>query len=127
MNFRIVYHPTIDPAINKRTISKLGYPHFGQSEEDPMHEEFALRIKKGVSTRTTYCNDRDFHLLGYPSFAQSEPQWLYDTLLLQVPSLRSQNGYAALWGDCGILNFFIKEDDLRNNDFHDVIYHFDCC
>jgi uncharacterized protein YwqG len=32
-----------------------------------------------------------------------------------------------MFGDAGVANFFIKEEDLRNRNFRDVLYNWDCC
>lgn len=131
-NFRVVYHASIDKAINKRIIAKQGYPYFGQSENDPLQEEFALSIKKCNSSVHNVTND--FHLLGLPYFIQTENiPANYETLLLQFPTilmpsnLNKGRKYAALWGDCGILKFFIKKGDLEKLKFDDISYHFECC
>jgi uncharacterized protein YwqG len=61
---------------------------------------------------------------GYASFTQADPresseeQWL---LLLQI-----NTDEEIMWGDVGIANFFIREDDLKNLDFSNVWYNWDC-
>ncbi|ETJ18863.1 hypothetical protein Q604_UNBC18576G0001, partial [human gut metagenome] len=30
------------------------------------------------------------------------------------------------WGDGGVCNFFINKDKLKNLDFSDVLYNWDC-
>ncbi|WP_084133617.1 DUF1963 domain-containing protein [Clostridium grantii] len=63
---------------------------------------------------------------GYPNFVQWNRHGEEDVLLLQIPSSgRSQR--RITWGDCGIANFFIKEEALAKRDFSDVMYHWDCC
>ena len=64
-------------------------------------------------------------LLGYPFFTQYDPRKdeTYDVLLFQ---LDSEEGY-VMWGDCGVGNFFIKEEALYNMDFTDVFFSWDCC
>lgn len=37
------------------------------------------------------------------------------------------NGMDIMWGDCGVANFFIHPDDLKNKDFSKVLYNWDCC
>ena len=32
-----------------------------------------------------------------------------------------------MWGDSGVGNFFIREEDLKNRDFTRVLYNWDCC
>ena len=71
-------------------------------------------------------------ILGYPFFTQSDPRENrryanYDTLLLQIDSdydrHRREN---VLFGDCGIANFFINREKLKQRDFSDVLYNWDC-
>ncbi len=64
-------------------------------------------------------------LLGYPAFTQSDPRddtEEYDTLLLQIDSENN----ISIWGDWGICNFFINGEKLKNLDFSDVMYNWDC-
>ncbi|MFP3813195.1 DUF1963 domain-containing protein, partial [Bacillus sp. SIMBA_005] len=64
---------------------------------------------------------------GYPFFTQDDPRAYGDyndstTLLLQIDS----EGDHILWGDCGVGNFFITEEELKNKDFSQVVYNWDC-
>lgn len=69
---------------------------------------------------------------GYPYFTQQDPRSednqyaSYDTLLLQIDSEWQNNQDIILWGDCGVCNFFINHEDLKNKDFSKVIYNWDC-
>lgn len=75
-------------------------------------------------------------MLGYPAFTQCDPRWKeaevpegkkantvenYDTLLFQMDSLGN-----VMWGDSGVANFFINSEALKNLDFSDVLYNWDC-
>ena len=40
-------------------------------------------------------------------------------------TINYENGY-IMWGDCGVCNFFINKDKLKNLDFSDVLYNWDC-
>lgn len=68
---------------------------------------------------------------GYPYFTQWDPRGedgntkysRNDILLLQIDS-DMDNG--ILWGDCGVANFFIAEEDLRACKFDRVLYSWDC-
>lgn len=63
------------------------------------------------------------HLLGYPYFTQEDPRDdLYQTLLFQMDSDDD-----ILWGDVGVGNFFIDLEKLKQRDFSDVFYTWDCC
>jgi uncharacterized protein YwqG len=60
---------------------------------------------------------------GYPHFTQADPRTRTDLeVLFQVDS---DDG--VMWGDCGVANFFITDDDLRRRDFSRVLYTWDCC
>lgn len=66
---------------------------------------------------------------GYPAFTQEDPREensSYDFLLLQLDSEFGDGKDKILWGDAGICNFFINSKKLKNLDFSDVIYNWDC-
>ena len=63
---------------------------------------------------------------GFPFFTQFEPRdekqlKEYDTLLFQIDS-----GGEIMIGDSGVMNFFINREKLKNKDFSDVFYNWDC-
>lgn len=63
---------------------------------------------------------------GYPSFMQADPRVEFevnrpDLLLFQLDSAEG-----VVWGDYGIGNFFINEEDLKNRDFSKVLYEWAC-
>ncbi len=64
---------------------------------------------------------------GYPCFAQGDPregigldEEPYE-LLLQIDSEDE-----IMWGDCGVGNFFIKPSALKQKNFSDILYTWDC-
>lgn len=67
---------------------------------------------------------------GYAHFTQEDPRGYdedskeYSVLLLQIDT---DDDNDIMWGDCGIGNFFIKKEDLKNLNFSNVIYTWDCC
>lgn len=61
-------------------------------------------------------------LLGYPYFTQQEPAFVEDNILL----LQIDSGNGIMWGDFGVANFFINEHELKNKDFSNVLYTWDC-
>lgn len=66
---------------------------------------------------------------GYPNFTQSDVRDLkagYNILLLQIDS-EGTDEHEIMWGYCGIANFFIREKDLKELNFDEVIYNWDCC
>lgn len=67
------------------------------------------------------------HMGGYPYFTQTDPRVKSDnkdSLLLQIDTDVENN---IMWGDCGVANFFISEEDLKKKDFTNILYHWDCC
>lgn len=66
---------------------------------------------------------------GYAFFTQCDPREDDNTygqhrhLLLQIDSDDEQN---IIWGDVGVANFFITEEDLKNKQFEKVLYTWDC-
>ena len=78
---------------------------------------------------------------GYPYFMQSDPRVqfpqcdlrdekmleYYDFLLFQLDTERIGKEDLVMWGDCGVGNFFINSEKLKNCDFSDVLYNWDCC
>jgi uncharacterized protein YwqG len=66
---------------------------------------------------------------GYPRFEQGDyrPE-CYSETLLQIDSFDYADGYenTVMWGDGGVINFFMKPEDLRNADFSDVNISGDC-
>lgn len=63
---------------------------------------------------------------GYPYFIHEDfrkkSMYLqhYDTLLLQIISNDAQN---IMWGDSGIISFFINSEKLAQYDFSDIYFH----
>lgn len=72
-------------------------------------------------------------LHGYPGFTQSDPREnledvnYFDTLLFQMDSeFGGDDNIEIMWGDSGICNFFINHNDLKNLNFSNVLYNWDC-
>ncbi|SRR6476469_170561 len=71
---------------------------------------------------------------GYPDFTQedvrkyrsnSEQKQKLDILLLQMDTDCNET-VDIMWGDTGVGNFFIDESALRELDFSEVLYNWDC-
>lgn len=65
----------------------------------------------------------DFKMGGYPYFIDHDERTLsptlqqYDTLLLQIVS---NDDLGIMWGDCGVIKFFINKRNLAQCNFSDV-------
>ena len=68
-------------------------------------------------------------LTGWPKFTEGDPrkqeqQEQFNTLLLQLGSQFTDDGELLMWGDMGIAQFFIPEENLKSLDFSKVYYTF---
>lgn len=70
---------------------------------------------------------------GYPYFTQDDVRGWQDelqdhVLLFQLVSdWLDDDGIEIMWGDCGVGNFFIHPDDLKNLAFDKAFFTMDCC
>lgn len=121
-------HPNCDDQFDYtvQTIAEeLGFPVFDGGALDWFEEDdfnaFYLENKEA-----------QHQIGGFPNFTQSDVRRVGDVLLFQMDSElgKGENGkgddWEILWGDCGIANFFISREDLRNRDFSNVLYNWDC-
>lgn len=68
---------------------------------------------------------------GYPSFSQADPRHRYHeghtVTLFQFGSVYDDDNNVYIeWGDGGEANFFIAEKALKELDFSEVLYNWDC-
>ena len=68
---------------------------------------------------------------GYGHFTQEDPRMYddfedYTELLFQLDSEFGTDDYYILWGDCGVGSFFATKEQLRNLDFAECLYSWDC-
>ncbi|WP_026659599.1 DUF1963 domain-containing protein [Butyrivibrio sp. AC2005] len=79
---------------------------------------YGICFEDGIDYELSEDEDDDEHttsggkLLGYPFFTQYDPRedGEYETLLFQMDSTFGE-AYEIMWGDAGICNFFINEED----------------
>ena len=151
-DFRVLY----DPDEYKFITTNYGDPDdefavcgshrvkFNYIQKDPLtfcdyrfDNSFENAVLEGVLTPE--CRDDDdfmeatgsdvSKLGGYPMFTQYDPRedreelQKYDMLLFQ---LSSDYGGKVMFGDGGICNFFISSEKLKQLDFTDVLYNWDC-
>ena len=86
---------------------------------------------------TEQCAYAGHRIGGYPCFEQCDPReddpdlQAYDTLLLQIvshtsPDEKGNERALIMFGDLGGCQFFIPAEKLRNRDFSDILYSWDC-
>lgn len=150
-NFRIIYHEEIETDESK-LLSDFSFVKV-EEEMFPIESEAKLIFTKGTQIMPAgdfrfdsligaddkyehYAELERYYELygslshkigGYPGFTQFDPREHYHKdrteLLLQVDS---DDAIDIIWGDCGVANFFISEEDLKNKDFSKVLYNWDC-
>ena len=103
-----IFEEFIEPKLGIESYSDL---------DDEVAEEFYEKICSGGS-----------RIGGYPFFTQWEIRDKDDEnkLFIQLDSLYDSKEDILMWGDSGVANFFITDEDLKNRNFEDVIYNWDC-
>lgn len=145
--FRVIYYPEIDRTVTKDEIeSKFvkneyyddnGYDYF------PVFRECGMSFERSenkyiVDDGAEELSDEDYNEIighkvgGYPYFTQIDPRdekqlEYYDFLLFQLDTDCIGDDDVVMWGDSGVGNFFINSEKLKNCDFSDVLYNWDCC
>ncbi|MDE5946119.1 MAG: DUF1963 domain-containing protein [Oscillospiraceae bacterium] len=140
--FRIIYYSEVDKSVTEEEVSsKFVKNEFDNESDLPVEGEFSMEFTDIIDD--IYYDDEDCEddendnfghkAGGFPAFTQNDPREYmkngnnYDFLLFQLDSDCSSEGDKVLWGDCGIGNFFINSEKLKNLDFSDVLYNWDCC
>lgn len=101
-------------------IKKLGEKHKIENfDEDSIYE--------GLLEKYSRDDFQYSQMGGYPYFTQSDIRENLENpedyiLLFQIDS--DDN---IMIGDVGVMNFFIKKEELINKDFSNIIYSWDCC
>ena len=94
-------------------VSPILMEQFTKNEHQLFHEIY-LQYFSGADMKTG----------GYPYFigedfrGNNPSLQIYDTLLLQIVS---NDDIDIMWGDCGVLKFFINHDKLQKLDFSEVL------
>lgn len=71
---------------------------------------------------------------GFAFFTQDDPREYneeykkFDTVLFQLNSEFDENtrNWKVCIGDAGVINFFINRENLKNKDFSEILYNWDC-
>lgn len=143
--FRVIYYPEIDKTVTKEEIEnkfvKNEYDDNGY-DDFPVFHECGMSFEKSKNRYIDYYsnlsdeewNENIGHKVGgYPFFTQYDPRPdmengdYYDFLLFQLDTDYIGKEDVVMWGDSGVGNFFINSEKLKNCDFSDVLYNWDCC
>ena len=98
---------------------------------DPTQE---LKLYEKLQNLIDYSDDYHSQCDGFAFFTQSDPREFeekykkYDTVLFQLDSEYDENTkkWKVCIGDAGVLNFFINREKLKNKDFTEILYNWDC-
>lgn len=147
-NFRVIYHETVGEMLDESelptydddeqmmpgtTEAKMYFTPATQpvSLVDFRAEQLPEDVREDYDNWDEYTElyyNQPLHQVGgYSYFTQTDPREYdyknYTTMLLQIDS---DMGIDLIWGDVGIANFFITEEDLQKRDFSNVLYNWDC-
>ena len=64
---------------------------------------------------------------GYAYFTQSDPRDYDEKSKNDVLLLQIDTDEEIMFGDSGVCNFFINEEDLKNKKFENAYFNWDCC
>ena len=146
-DFRVIYYPEVDKTVTEDEIRNkvVNIEDYYDEFFLPVARECGMTFEKSENRfidYDAYFFDDDYEeseedddwtvnaghkVGGYPYFTQFEPRKdeqkkEYDFLLFQLDS----DSNKVMWGDWGIGNFFISSEKLKNCDFSDVFYNWDC-
>ena len=141
--FRVIYYPEIDKTVTPEEIENKFVKN--EYDEDPYYfpvfRECGMSFEKSENRYIDYDSELSeeeweentgHKVGGYPVFTQNDPRdekqlEYYDFLLFQLDTDDLDGEDVVMWGDCGVGNFFINSEKLKQCDFSDVLYNWDCC
>ena len=144
--FRVIYYPEVDTTVTEEEIKSKFVHNETDGDEylTPVSKEYGMTFEKSedsyVDKEAIDSEDEEgweewenlsgHKIGGYPYFTQydqriEEEKEKYDFLLFQLDTEWHDN-IKVVWGDMGVGNFFINSEKLKNLDFSDVLYHWDC-
>ena len=90
----------------------------------PVYEESALEMF-GENDYNNFFESKiaQHQIGGFPFFCQGDQSREGDLLLFQMDSEMKKG---ICWGDLGVGNFFLSREDLKNLNFTNVLYNYDC-
>lgn len=151
--FRVLYYPEIDETVTRQEIAvKYQESQKFRENQEEWILPFAQDMECGMTFQPSESNlidwdafyedeedeesekdeeiDIRLHQIGgYPFFTQDDPRPEnsdYSFLLFQLDSQMDSGEHKIFWGDFGVGNFFIKPEKLKQCDFSDVWYNWDC-
>ena len=116
-NWKIIYTEEVLPEAARAPEKK---------DNTPFLYRESFRKFKTLSSKQ--CNSAPYHqMLGEPYCIQGNNMYPGHELLLQLDSDWRIDGPGWIWGDAGIIYFFIKPADLNAKRFEKIKAVFECC
>jgi len=103
-------------------------------EEKSLDSAQELKLYEKLQNLIDYSDDYHSQCEGFPYFTQEDPRKYeekyqkYDILLFQLDSEhdKTKGKWKVCIGDAGVINFFINREKLKNKDFSEILYNWDC-
>lgn len=128
----------LEPALSFMNMNDLAFPMiyhqvverlFGEKNPGEIFQFFENDDMCHIEQELMFTPEPRHQVLGWPKFSQgdtrNEEQYhRFDTVLLQLDSQFTDDGELLMWGDMGVANFLISEENLRKLDFSSVLYAF---
>lgn len=139
LNHNILYNINIDDFSLKKEYSlkfkkKTDYTDCTDYNFENVFSEIKLNKEEYLVFDDLSLSYGEHKLLGHPNLAQSDPREDVDdkdeyVLLFQISSEGNgaPDNHDIMFGDCGILHFFIKKEDLMNFNFDNTLYEISGC
>lgn len=133
--FRVIYYPETDKSVTEEDIMKKFVRNEFDDNKRLEHLGFTIYGEYGMSFEKSENYSDTFHQIGgYPYFVQYDIRMndynlmqKYDFLLFQLNTEWDGDKCRIEWCDTGVGNFFISTEKLKNLDFSDILYSWDCC
>ena len=117
-----------DPEFNniyKSVVAKL----FQKEYPGEIYQFFNNEEMCAIEQALMFSPTPGHQITGWPKFVEGDPrneeqQEQFNTLLLQLGSQFTEGGELLMWGDMGIAQFFIPQENLLKHDFSQVLYTF---
>ena len=125
-NFPIQQEMKLLPTKQFEPVSAMDYRLHNYFNPEMMHTSITLDERSFQDVYLESYLAAEHKIGGYPYFIHQDfrkgSMYLqhYDTLLLQIVSNDEQN---IMWGDSGIISFFINSEKLAQCDFSDIYFH----
>lgn len=132
--------PYLSPKLNNDVFEMIfsidsgyvpGYSiHFAEyfgKDTWPFFETFGSKEDEIAEAYMEIITSQGHKIGGYPFFTQEDPRMYNEEIEDWILLFQLDTDYDnIMWGDAGVGNFFISKEDLKNLNFANVFYNWDC-